>query len=250
MPSLRITNLTQFEVQLKTTVKNISNNVFEALAADAKKLFQGIPDNVQASAEFQELATDEELRGKLGMPNEANKLGSDTDASDLILMLRQFKTVKHKSTANYRLEFKFPSLVEFEDGLIRSLSRFRSGRIQPGPHQSWFKWWEFGDKGEITTLTVSQRNIDALLGRLKNPGSNDRARLLNILRKGSRSGFAMQAIEQEADGNSKIIGRGLIGRTYQNYIRIFPARMGKTLKKLVLATGGRAEKLAIRRIVK
>ena len=121
---------------------------------------------------------------------------------------------------------------------MHNLSRIIAGALQRGPRQSWFRWWEFGDRGEIDTLTVLRTNISQMASQGTRGNSQSRKKLLEIIDKKSRSGFAIQLRNKAPGGSSHISPAGLIQEVYRNYGRIFPARMGKTLTNFLRRSGG------------
>lgn len=236
MPSLRITNLPQFEAQLQSNIGLVSSKVSQVLTEEALAFFNKLPETVADSKEFLELQRSEELRGKLGLAAPGRGAGSDTGPEDLLNILRQYKVVKTRGTGGPRfassirkLSIIFPSINEFEEKLIHNLSRFRRGAFTPGQTVSWFRWWEFGDQGEIDTLTVTPQNAGVVANRFSRTTGVDR--VLNAIKRVSRSGFAMQAVELEADGDSHIVGRGLISKVYADYLNRFPRHMAKVFRQ-------------------
>ena len=101
--------------------------------------------------------------------------------------------------------------------------------MTPGSQQSWFRWWEYGDRGEITTLTVMRRTI-ARIARGQSNKSKNRASLSRIISDRSRSGHAIQLRKIPAGPGGGVIGRGLIQDKYTNFGKIYPARVGRLVK--------------------
>ena len=250
MVKIRISNLNEFEARLSAGVKNLSRATFNEIKKDAIKFYSGLADNVARSNEFQLLQSDPDLRGKLGLAKPALKFASDTDANDLIKELRKFKVKTATSTRGRRLTITFPSISRLEKKLTHNFTRLKDGRTIRGPRMSWFRWWEFGDRGEISSLTVLKRTVTKLGGTTSAGRQKSRAQLLQILKEKSRSGSAIQLKKQSPDANSRIDGASLIRRTYGNFARVFPARMGKTLKKIIARNGGRAEKFFARGVIR
>jgi hypothetical protein len=249
MPSLRITNLREFEARLSGGVKNLSRKTFNEVKKEARTFLSGLATNVENTPDYNKLRNDSELRGKLGLAVPGKKTGGDTDAEDLIELLRRFQ-VRTKNTGRSRqFRITFPSIDELEKKLTHSLSRLDKGRVIHGPRSSWFRWWEFGDRGEIRSLTVLRKTVNKLVSR---SGGKDvsRASLLDIIRQRSRSNEALQIPNRRADENSSIRPTGLIRKVYSNFARVFPARMGKVLRRIVTANGGRAEKFFARGVIR
>lgn len=237
MPSFRITNLPQFEAQLNAKMKDVSSNVFDTLSVEAQKLFQRIPQNIAQSPEFQDLKTGEKIRGQLGLALPGRKGGGDTDAEDLLNILKEYKVIKSKSSGVRKLSITFPDLSVFESRLLHNLSSIKRGQFMPGSRVSWFRWWEFGDRGEIDSLTITPANA-SILTRSNFRRVSSESSILAMIKKLSRSGFALQSTAFDADASSHILGRGLIGRTYANYLRIFPAHMSRAIKQYVVNARG------------
>jgi len=235
MATLRIKNLDRFSSDLQASMDNLSSNVFDSLVKDAKKLFDGVARQVENSPEYKELRNSDKLRGQLGLAKPANKFGSDTDAEDLLQELKDFSLNVVSTKSIRRLTVQFKPLEELERILQHNLSSITDTGISIGPRVSWFRWWEFGDRGEITTLTITAANISKSIQRQKQKGQGtvSRQKLLDLITARSRSGSALQLPSLPADADSHIFGRSRIQQTYANYLKIFPARMGKTLKALI-----------------
>ncbi len=252
MPTLKITNLRQFEARLSGGVENLSKATFKLVKKEAEKFLSGLPDNVAASTEYQRLSRDSELRGKLGLAIASRKSGGDTDAEHLITLLRKFKKRTKLSRASRQFRITFPSLDELEEKLVHTFSSIDKGVVRSGPKASWFRWWEFGDRGEINSLIILRRTISKLI--VKKTGSQkqqkSRSQLLDIISQRSRSNQAIQLEGRRPDENSSIVATGLIQKTYANFSRVFPARMGKVLRRLILQNGGRAERFFARGVIR
>ena len=252
MVKLRITNLPEFEARLSGGVKNLTNATFKEVKKDAAKFFGGLADNVAQTTEYKRLASDSELRGKLGLAIASRKSGGDTDAPDLIASLSKFKIKVTSNGSTRKFNVVFPSLQELEDKLTHNLSKINKGVITRGRKASWFRWWEHGDRGEINSLTVLRKTISKIVSNKSGKSKNKKSRtqLLELLSKRSRSNEAIQLRNLRPDENSHISPTKRIQTTYANFARIFPARMGKTLKKIVARNGGRAEKFFARGVVR
>ena len=245
MVQFKITNLQQFEAQIKSGAKRLSRKTFEALEKDALKFFKGVPKAVENSLGFQELKSNEDLRGKLGLARPALRSGGDTDANDLIKLLQNIKVSRSATGRKRKIKVGFLSLQRLEEELTHQLSVVEKGSVRAGPRTSWFRWWEFGDRGEITSLTVLRKTVSKL-ARKSNAAS--RSNLLQIIRDRSRSGAAIQLASRAPDENSTIVARNVVGQVYGRFAKIFPARMGKTLRAFVSRRGGSANSFFTRRV--
>jgi hypothetical protein len=252
MPSLKITNLKAFEARLSGGVENLSKATFKAVKKDAEKFLGGLADNVANTPEFKELQSDAETRGKLGLAVKSKKTGGDTDAPDLIKLLRKFKVRTRSIKGGRKFTVTFPSIQELEEKLTHNLSKVKDGVVLRGPTTSWFRWWEHGDRGEIDSLTVLRKTISKIISQKSGKPRNKASRgsLLQIITDRSRSNEAIQLLNRQPDENSHISPTRLIQRTYSNFARVFPARMGKTLKKIVSQNNGRAEKFFARGVIR
>lgn len=252
MVRLKITNLREFEARLSAGAQNLSNATFKHLRKEAQKFYNSLAGNVEKSSAYQRLRSDEQLRGQLGLAIPSRKYGSDTDAENLIELLRKFKTKTSKTRTSKKFTIVFPTLEQLEQRLTHNLTRVRGGRIIRGQRASWFRWWEFGDRGEIQTLTVTRRNIAKMLKTKsgKSTQTKSRTQLLEIIRDRSRSAAAIQLRDRSPDENTSIQGAGLIRQTYANYARIFPARMGLAMRRFVGKNNGRAEKFFARGVIR
>jgi len=249
MVRLKITNLREFAARLSAGARNLSKATFKHLQAETKKFFEGLPDRLATHPEFIRLKQDEELRGKLGLAKVGLKFGSDTDAEDLIKELKRIKVTTRINKAGYKYTVTFPTLDILEQKLTHNLSKVDNGVARRGPRQSWFRWWEFGDRGEISSLTILRKTITKLIER-QEPGKRvSRSQLLAVLRKRSRSGAAIQLIGRRPDNNSSIPATSLVQTFYGNYAQIYPARMGLSIKRFVSRNGGRAEKFFARGVL-
>lgn len=229
MPNLKfsIRNAKQLEASLVIAAKNYANAAFDAIEKELKTLGNNIIRRVESSEEYRKLLTDPTIRGKLGLARQGLKTGSDTDAEDLIKELKSFTVTRRRSFNTRNFSFKMPTLQELESRLTHRLTKNIGGSFAPGRLQSWFRWWEFGDNGEIDTLTLFRRGSAAAARRL---GINN-MNINQLINARSRSGSALQIISQPADGNSSIVGNNLIGNIYQNFGQIFPAQVGKALRR-------------------
>jgi hypothetical protein len=242
MVKLHITNLDQFAAQLKSGATNLAKETHKELSRDAEKFFRGLAANVERSQEYQDLRFNQALRGKLGLARQALKSGGDTDAEDLLELLRRV-SIKRRITGKRNVtSFSLPSLTFLEAKLTHRLTKVNKGSIQSGPIHSWFRWWEFGDRGEINSLTILRQTISKLVRKGNSGNKKSRTALLQILKNKSRSGEAIQVLDKSPDQNSNISPTRLIGRTYSNFARIFPAVMGKSLRRFTSRQSGRAER--------
>ena len=246
MVRLRIKNLDAFAAQIQAGAKNLAKETFRELSKDAEKFFRGVSASVENSKAYQDLKLNSKLRGKLGLATKALRVGGDTDAKDLLIELRKLKIQRTKTGRSRKFKVSLPSLAHLEKKLTHSRTTVDKGSIKSGPIFSWFRWWEFGDRGEINSLTILRQTISKLVSKsAKNKKS--RTALLQILKNRSRSGSAIQIRDRSPDQNSSIQATGLVGKTYDNFARIFPAVMAKSLRRLIRKHGGRAEKLFAKR---
>lgn len=231
MPSLRfkVANPKQLEATIALTARNYANAAFSAVEKQLAKTGERIVRRVESSHEYRELLTSPTLRGKLGLATRANKLGGDTDAEDLIKELQNFTISRNRSPSARRFTLKMPTVLDLENRLTHRLTKFENGRFLLGPIQSWFRWWEFGDQGEIDTLTVFKRTVSAVASRR----GTSRITLNQLIENRSRSGQAIQLIGRLGGANSGIVGRGLIGKVYEDFGRILPAQVSNVLRKFV-----------------
>jgi len=246
MVRLHVTNLNQFSALLTSGATKLAKEVHKDLSKDAEKFFRGVAGSVGRSSEYQDLKFNENLRGKLGLATKALRTGGDTDAEDLLNLLRKLKISHRKTAGRNVVRFSLPTLQFLEKKLTHRFTKVDKGSIKSGPTHSWFRWWEFGDRGEITSLIILRQTIAKLVSRTSKRKKSKTA-LLQILKERSRSGSAIQITNRSPDHNSSIAGTHRIGTTYSNFARIFPARMGKSLKRFVQKNGGRAERLFARR---
>jgi hypothetical protein len=248
MPNLRITNLNRFESELKVGMENMSANIFKELTKDAEKLFGGVAKQIESSAEFKDLNSGEKIRGQLGLASESNKLGSDTDAKDLITLVNAFKIDVIVTKGTKRFTVRYPTLDELERNLTHAWTRITPTGVDIGPRVSWFRWWEFGDRGEVSSLTLTAANISKAVKIKINQKRSvaSKEKLLDLIIDRSRSGLAIQLTRLPPDAGSHIIGRNRVQQTYSNFLKIFPARMGKVLKSLIARNGGVANNLFTR----
>ncbi len=229
MPNLRfkIRNAKKLEARIAVAARNYANAAFNAIEKELEKTGARIIRRIENSEEYRQLVSDPILRGKLGLAAPGRKSGGDTDAPDLIRALGNFKVTRNRAFNTRRFRLEMPSLQDLEQQLTHRLTTFGRGAFLPGPIQSWFRWWEFGDRGEIDTLTVFQRSSAAAAGRLR----TSRVSLNRLIAERSRSGSAIQIASEPANDASSITGSNLIGRTYANFGRILPAQLGKVLRQ-------------------
>jgi len=233
-------NFKKLEGAIRSGGQGLSKELKIVIKKDMNKWAKGLIKAVQSDPRFTELTSDPDLRGKLGMPKQSFRKGSDTDAEDLIKLLNTFRITETRSGRARTLKVLFPSIDKLEENLTRNLSKIRGGKVTSGPTQSWFRWWEFGDRGEITSLTVLRKTISKIASR-SGRGIN-RARLNNLITNRSRSGSAVQLRLPKSAGGG-IAGRGLISNKYRNFRKIFPARIGKVVKGFVRSNNVRIAKL-------
>jgi len=114
MVRLRITNLSQFEAQMKTGGNELSKAAFRAVSKEAEKFIGGVPAAVERSQKFQQLKSDEDLRGKLGLAKPAFRRGADTDADDLIKLLRKKRVKRKNARTEKRISISLPSIPQLQ----------------------------------------------------------------------------------------------------------------------------------------
>jgi len=241
---LRPGTLRRLEASIRGGAKAVSNQLFQVITAESNKWAQSLIKAIESDSRFSELKSDDDLRGQLGMARTQFKKGGDTDAEDLITLLRGYSVKSSTTGRSKKLNIKFPSLSILEQRLVRSLSSISDkGAVSSGPLQSWFRWWEFGDQGEITSLTVLRRTIGKLKQAQGRGQSKSRSALAKLISRKSRSGTALQITSLPADGTSHISGRGLISDKYRKFAKIFPARLGKKVKAYQRNNRTRIQKL-------
>lgn len=225
----KVKDTRKLETTLRGGSKRVSDALFQVVKDDAHKFAKGLINSVEQDSRFNELRTSDDLRGVLGMPKPAFRQGADTDAEDLIRILKTYEVIGTRNARYKTVRIVFPTLQQLEEKLTRSLSTIQKGVAIPGPQQSWFRWWEFGDQGEIDTLTVFKRTVSAVASRR----GTSRITLNQLIENRSRSGQAIQLIGRLGGANSGIVGRGLIGKVYEDFGRILPAQVSNVLRKFV-----------------
>ena len=78
----------RLETTLRGGSKQFTDALFKVVVDDAHKFAAGLVKSIQQDSRYNELVNDGDLRGVLGMPKQAYRQGGDTDAEDLIRMLR------------------------------------------------------------------------------------------------------------------------------------------------------------------
>ena len=224
----------RLEASIRSGSKAVSAQLFNVIIDESNKWALSLIKAIESDSRFKELVSDDDLRGQLGMPRNQFRSGSDTDAEDLIILLRGYSVKSSSTSRSRKVNVKFPSLSVLEERLVRSLSSISNkGAVTSGPLQSWFRWWEFGDQGEITSLTVLRRTIGKLKQAQGRGQSKSRSALIKLIAKKSRSGTALQITSLPADGTSHIASRGLISDKYRRFGKIFPARIGKKVNSFI-----------------
>lgn len=225
----KVKDTRKLETTLRGGSKRVSDALFQVVKDDAHKFAKGLINSVEQDSRFNELRTSDDLRGVLGMPKPAFRQGADTDAEDLIRILKTYEVIGTRNARYKTVRIVFPTLQQLEEKLTRSLSTIQKGVAIPGPQQSWFRWWEFGDRGEITSLTVMRRTI-ARIARGQSNKSKSRSKLARIISERSRSGSAIQLPNIPAGPGGGVQGRSLIQDKYRNFAKIYPARAGRLVK--------------------
>ena len=236
----RVLNATQLEASIRTGAKAYSKAVFKEIEKATRKWSEDLIRSIEKDSKFSELKNSTELRGQLGLAVPEFRSGGDTDADHLIRELNTYKLTKVVNNKVQKIAVRFPTLNELEVRLTRSLSRVSKGTVSPGPTQSWFRWWEFGDRGEIDTLTVTR----STLGRATRGGTS-RKTIQDLIKERSRSRAAIQIPSLPSIGVT-ISGRSLIRSKYDAFARIFPAAMSKALRRFVRGPGKNVNKFFVR----
>jgi len=231
----KVKDIQKLEATLKSGLLGFSKEIANEVRKDMKKMGEQIVDKVESSPQYIQLKTDEALRGKLGLAKPTLRVGGDTDAEDLIRLLSGFEVKSSFGKFFKKITLAFPTLLELERKLTHSFTKVDGGRVIRGPQHSWFRWWEFGDRGEITTFTLLKSGVMAQARRSK----RSKDKILDIIATKTRTGFAIQLPSLPPGPNSSIDGANLIQTIYQNYARIFPARIGKVVKRVARKNGGR-----------
>jgi hypothetical protein len=226
--------LRKLEASLRAGGRALTEQLHKVLIDDVHKWAKGIIRAIESDSRFNELRTSEDLRGVLGMPLKRFRKGGDTDADDLIKLLHTYRVTSSATLLSKKINVVFPTIKNLEEELVRSLSTIDDkGVVTAGPRKSWFSWWEFGDRGEITSLTVLRRTVGKLAAAKGSGQTKGRSNLLRLIRDRSRSGAALQIAGIPANASSRVEARGLVGEKYRNFAKIFPARMGKTMRNYV-----------------
>lgn len=233
MVRFKITNLKEFEATFTSSVKALSAGAVKAMEVEAVKHFKGIAKKVEKSTEYKKLMNDQDLRGILGMPAPGKGFGSDTDGPDLLRILSKFKVRRAdiKGGKHRRFVIRFPSMQELEQTLTRNLSRLESGIPKPSNRASWFRWWEFGDRGEMVGQTVLKSNL-ASFARKRSKKTKGKRDLLKIIREKSRSGYGIQ-LTKNVRGSTGLQGARLVTRIYADFATKFRGHMQKAVRAYV-----------------
>ncbi len=244
---LRRGTIQKLEASIRGGAQAVSKQLHRVIRDETIKWAKGLIRAIETDSRFTELKSDTDLRGVLGMPRKQFRRGSDTDADDLIGLLNTFKITSNAGLRSKKVSVKFPSVQSLENQLVRSFTTITNkGSVISGATQSWFRWWEFGDQGEITSLTILRRTIGKLKQARGKGQSRSRANLTRLINKKSRSGAALQIANRPADSNSHITGRGLVTEKYKNFAKIFPARVGKKVKQYFINNRARIQRLFVR----
>jgi hypothetical protein len=229
----KLRNVRQLEARIRAGAREYAGVLFKDIEKEAESFANSVVRAIITDGRFAELQSDPTLRGQLGMPRPELQLGGDTDADDLASLIRDFRIRTVLTSRTQNISISFPTIQELELKLTRSLSKVDKSNVIPGPQQSWFRWWEFGDRGEIGSLTVTKSIIGAAVTRTE---SGNRKTLSDLISERSRSGFGIQLPKVPAVGIT-IIARGLIRDVYDRFGRVFPARMNKALRRFVGGKG-------------
>ena len=222
-----VRNARQLAADVALAARNYGNAAFSEVEKELQRVANRIIETISSSEEYRRLQSDPILRGKLGLARQGLKTGGDTDAEDLLKELSNFKITRTRRFTVREFTLTMPTLRDLEEKLTHRLTRRIGGSFTGGPSQSWFRWWEFGDQGEIDTLTIFKRGSQSAARR---SGINT-VTLSRLIDEQSRSGFAIQSFNKPADLNSSITGSNLIGRTYGNFAQVLPATVGKVLQR-------------------
>lgn len=220
--NIGIENIKGLELEIRSGLNNTFKALFKELEKDIQNFGKSVVKAVANSPEFAELMTDPILRAQLGMPRKTFRLGSDTDGEDLLEELAKFIYKSNVTGRTKQINITFPTLKQLEDKLQRNLSKIGKNSFKPGPRQSWFKWWEYGNSADAEGFTLTLRNLSRINPR--------KARNINdIIRERSRSGFGLQV--DSVNSVTVIEGRHLISKIYSNYGQIFPAYIATRVKR-------------------
>ena len=179
--------LQRLEASIRVGARTVSGQLIKVIKKESNNWARDLIKAIESDNRFKALQTDGDLRGQLGMARSQFRSGSDTDANDLITLLRGYSVKSSATGRSKKVNIKFPSLSVLEDRLVRSLSSISDkGAVSGGPLQSWFRWWEFGDQGEITSLTVLRRTIGKLKQAQGRGQSKSRSALSKLIAKKSR----------------------------------------------------------------
>ncbi len=227
----KVTNLREFEARFTSLVGALSAGAVSAMEQEALKFYKGIAKKVENSAGYKQLMTNQDLRGTLGMPAPGKRFGSDTDGPQLLEILRKFKSrrLDIKGGRHRRFAIRFPSLGELEKSLTRNLSRVEGGLPKPGIRQSWFRWWEFGDGGEMEGQTILKSNL-AAFAKKRSKKTKGKRNLLKLIREKSRSGYALQ-LAASGGVSRGLQGAGVVTRIYAEFAQKFQPHMARAVKK-------------------
>ena len=228
---IKLRDVQGFEAQISGGIRRMAGAAMDLVEKDAEKLVQSVIRRITSSTDFQKLKSDPFLRGKLGFAKEALKSGGDTDADDLVKELENTKLTRSRNILSRRMVITFPSIKELQDRLVLRFTKISSRGVLPGRTQSWFDWWEFGDQGEIDSAVVFKRG-----GR--RVGVN-RKSLNKLIEDRSRGGFALQLPSLPANDASSIRPSLVVSTTYDNFARIYPARVGKLISDFAKRTNTR-----------
>ena len=243
-------NLRKLEASVRAGTRTLQSELLGVVQKSVDRWAQGLIKAIESDQRFSELRSDPDLRGALGMAKQQFRKGSDTDAEDLIAQLRTYKLKTSRSIRFRKVNVKFPTLAQLEKKLTRNLSTISAtGGVKVGPRQSWFRWWEFGDRGEITSLTVLRKNIGRIAVNSKG-SSRSRDKLLKLIQTKSRSGSALQLNSLPAGASTGITGRNLVTEKYEAFARVFPARLGKAVNDYVRRNSTKISKFYTRATVR
>ena len=233
MVSYKVTNIREFEARFTSLVGALSAGAVNAMEQEAIKFYKGIAKKVEKSAGYKKLMNDQDLRGILGMPAPGKRFGSDTDGPQLLAILRKFNSrrLDIKGGRHRRFAIRFPSMQWLEQTLTRNLSKVEGGIPQPGRRASWFRWWEFGDSGEMEGRTILKSNL-ASFARKRSKKTKGKRNLLKLIREKSRSGYALQ-LTQGGNTSQGLQGAGVITDIYAEFAQKFQPHMARAVKKYV-----------------
>lgn len=225
---VKLRDVKKFEAEVAGGIRRMTAGAMAAIEADAKKLVQSVIKRISGSPEYRALLTDERVQGIIGFPKPSLARGGDTSPEDLIRLLSQTKVQRSRGVITRRLLIQFPSINELIDQLVINLSIVDKGELKPGRTQSWFRWWEFGNAADVDSLTVFRQSSAG--------AGVDRRTLTQLITERSRSGEAIQLTSRGPNQNSIIAPNLLISKTYDNFARIYPARVGKIISNFARET--------------